>query len=392
MKWGRRAERTEVEQFPGFAELSRVHTGETSELYRAMDLAAGRVVALKVLDVQHPPPDAYEVFADEARPLGSPSAHPNIVPVHGTFQTETGRVVAVSELCRGSAVDVARGRGRALGAREVIGMGIKVAGALEAANRAGVIHRQVRPQNILITTYGQPGLADFGVARLRASTPATAGVVGPMSRHTSPEVLEGGRVGPATDVYSLASSLYTLVAGHPAFYAFEDEPPVSFILRIIRDPVPPIVDDDVPVALSDVLIGAMDKAVERRPQSAKELAGLLQGIEVAQGWPETTLPLWDEFPLPLAPFDPTGPRPVRRPVGAYAEGPAEMTGRRPAEASATGGAPRDPALALSAPRPPTVVQPVPIKVREVITREPLAPGGGRPTVSEPPPPLPRRRT
>ena len=148
-----------------------------------------------------------------------------------------------------------------------------------------MLHRDVKPQNVFETSYGEPVLADFGIAQLQSASQGVEGVFGFTTLHAPPELLEGGRVTPATDVYELASTLYQLVSGRAAFAAFEDEAPASVILRILRDPVTPLLGDGIPIALSDLLVQAMSKDPEARPASALELALALQDIQVHHGWP-----------------------------------------------------------------------------------------------------------
>lgn len=140
-------------------------------------------------------------------------------------------------------------REASLPAQEAVSIAIKVAGALETAHRGQILHRDVKPQNILITEFGEPALADFGVAMLQSSTQTTAGLFDFTTLHAAPELLEGGATSAATDVYELASTLYQLIVGQSAFRSYDGESPASVILRILRDPVQPVVTAGVPVAL-----------------------------------------------------------------------------------------------------------------------------------------------
>jgi serine/threonine protein kinase len=181
-------------------------------------------------------------------------------------------------------------------------VGVKVAGALQTAHGYGFLHRDMKPQNILVTQFGDAALADFGVAALQATAQATAGVFGFTTLHAAPEILEGQHLSPATDVYGLASTMYQLLSGLAPFAPFENEAPASVILRIIRDPVPPLRSDDVPLALSDLLEAALSKDPAVRPQTAWEFAGALGEVEFANGWPHTSCVVWDK-----APSDPRSP-------------------------------------------------------------------------------------
>src|SRR5206468_3396871 len=179
--------------------------------------------------------------------------------------------VLVLELCRGAISDRMQD-GTGLPVREVVSLGIKIAGALETAHRAEILHRDVKPQNILITEFGEPALADFGVAMLQSSTQTTAGLFDFTTLHAAPELLEGGETSAATDVYELASSLYQLIAGRSAFRAYDGASPASVILRILRAPVQPGVNAHVPTQPSALLAPAMSTAKHSRPPTAAELA------------------------------------------------------------------------------------------------------------------------
>lgn len=276
--------------FPGFADAVEIGAGGLSTVYRASELSTGRLVALKLLNVREVSGPALDSFERESRALGALSAHPNIVTLYQSFRTPDGRPVLVLELCAGSVADRVRA-GEPMPVAEVVSIGIKLCGALETAHRAGILHRDVKPQNVLVTEFGEPALADFGVALLQSSSGTSSGLFDFTTLHVAPELLEGNPATPATDVYELASSLYQLLAGQSAFRAFAGESPASIILRILRDEVQPLTRADIPVRLSDAVLAAMAKAQHDRPPSAAEFAAALSAVEDAQGWPRTTLPL-----------------------------------------------------------------------------------------------------
>ena len=200
------------------------------------------------------------------------SHHPNIVTLYRPTATPDGRPVFVLELCRGSLSEQLR-RDGPLNPSDATRVGIKVAGALETAHRHGFLHRDMKPQNILVTQFGEPALGDFGVAALQASAQATAGVFGFTTLHAAPEILEGQHLSPATDVYGLASTMYQLLSGQAPFAAFDNEAPASVILRIIRDSVRPLRSEAIPLGLSDLLEAALAKDPAQRPQSAAGFRG-----------------------------------------------------------------------------------------------------------------------
>ncbi|MHB1711843.1 MAG: serine/threonine-protein kinase, partial [Acidimicrobiales bacterium] len=266
MRLRRRSTGVQSDLFPGFTDVTHIGGGAFSSVYRARELDTDRRVALKLLNVHEVSPHALDSFRRETKALGPLSSHPNIVTLYRTFVTPQGMPVLVLELCRGSVADRVRAEGPLAPSRSV-SIAIKIAGALETAHRAGMLHRDVKPQNILVTEYEEPALADFGLARLQSSTEAAAAIFAFTTLHVAPELLEGSGASPATDVYELASSLYQLLSGRAAFRAYDGEAPAAVILRILRDPVAPLVRDGVPMTLSDLLMQAMAKDPSVRPSS-----------------------------------------------------------------------------------------------------------------------------
>jgi serine/threonine-protein kinase PknK len=292
--------------FLGYADLVEIGSGAFASVYRATELNTGRPVALKLLKLSALLPHVLEAFDREVKALGAVGAHPNIVTLYRTLTTLDGRPVLVLELCKGSMADRVRQQGP-LPAAETVSVGIKIAGALETAHRAGLLHRDMKPQNILITQYGEPALADFGVAALQASAQATEGVFGFTTLHAPPEVLEGGQLSPATDVYGLASSIYQLIAGRAPFAAFDGEAPASVILRILRDPVTPLRLEQVPLELSDLLQMALAKAPEERPATAAAFAEALRQVEQSCGWPASSYAVWGDASAAASAASPSAP-------------------------------------------------------------------------------------
>src|SRR6185436_11540945 len=99
---------------------------------------------------------------------------------------------------------------------DVLQVGVKICGALTAVHAAGILHRDIKPQNILVSAYGEPALADFGVSAVGMGAGVASATMAFTPEYTAPEVLEGQPPAPEMDVYSLGSALYTLLAGEPA--------------------------------------------------------------------------------------------------------------------------------------------------------------------------------
>ena len=298
----------------GYSDLEEIGGGAFATVYRAVESETGRDVALKILKFDTVHSDLVRKFDDEIRILAKVSDHPNIVTLYRTLTTSDRQPVLVLELCRESLAQRVR-RSGPLDARETVRVGIKIAGALDAAHRHGFLHRDLKPQNILVTQFGEPALADFGVAALQASAQPEAGVFGFTMLHSAPEILEGRRLSPASDVYGLASTMYELLTGQASFAAFDDEAPAAVLLRILRDPVRPVRSESVPLDLSDLLEAAMAKEPERRPQSAAQFAEALSAVEATFWLPQTSRPAWGEGAAPgEAVSTQIGTQAVRRPA------------------------------------------------------------------------------
>ena len=320
----RKARDTAGSILPGYADLREIGGGAFATVFKAVEVETGRPVALKILKVDTIHAQLLETFTHEIQALAAVSDHPNIVTLYRPSNTIDGRPVLVLELCRESLAQQLRTRGP-IDAPDVTRIGIKIAGALETAHRNGFLHRDMKPQNILVTQFGEPALADFGVAALQASAQLTAGVFGFTTLHAAPEMLEGQHLSPATDIYGLASTMYQLLTGRAPFASYDNEAPASVILRILRDPVRPLRDENVPLELADLLEGALSKEPDGRPRSALAFAQMLQRIETAQGWPETTFVAWGQEgrqPAPLVT--------ARGPLGVIVSAAAPATPAAPA--------------------------------------------------------------
>jgi serine/threonine protein kinase len=394
--------------FPGFTEVAEIGVGRFATVYRAREVGTDRAVALKLLNVRDAAAGAVASFERESVALGAVSSHPNIVTLYRSFRAVDGRPVLVLELCRGALSDRLR-EGRGLPVQEAVAVGIKIAAALETAHRAEILHCDVRPQTVLVSEYGEPALADFGVATLQSASRTTAGLFHSTAVHAAPELLEGGDVSAATDVYGLAATLYELIAGRPAFRAYDGESPASVGLRILRDPVAALRDPAVPVALSDLLVQAMAKDPQQRPQSAAEFAGALRQVEAAQGWPATPFLVrtasGSAHP-PAAPVvatpvvaAPVAPRPAPIPVESSPD-PARPTPPPPRPPAAPPAPAPPPPPAASPPRRPAPAPPRrPVRIDDedespdddliaAAPAYPIPPRAPQPEPAEPPRPRP----
>lgn len=253
--------------FGRFRVQALLGTGATGSVYRAHDETLNRSVAIKTL--HHSCDGAVRTrFLNEARAIGSVQ-HPNILAVFEAG-TEKDTPYMVMELASGSLRDAMRAR--SLDASAVRSAGIQIARALSAAHAAKIVHRDVKPANILATDAGTWKLADFGIARLPDSTLTDTGQFLGSPSYAAPESLRAGTFTPASDIYALAATLYEAFAGAPP-HGEHDMP--SVVRKLEHDPPPLHLRCPVPRAIADAIMSALSRDPAARPtaeQFANQLA------------------------------------------------------------------------------------------------------------------------
>ena len=175
-------------------------------------------------------------------------------------------------------------------------IGVKIAGAVESAHRLGILHRDVKPANILLTDYGEPALTDFGIAHITGGfeTATGTGTVTGSPAYTAPEVLEGEPPSPAADVYGLGATLFSALTGHAAFERHSDEQVVAQFLRITTQPVPDLREHGIPEDVSDTIAHAMSRTPDQRPATAADFGEELRSIQLDHGYPVDDMALRTE--------------------------------------------------------------------------------------------------
>ncbi len=263
----------------------QVARGGMAQVYRARDRLLDRPVALKVLFPELSVDQAFvERFRREAMAAANLS-HPNIVPVFD-WGEDTGTYFIVMEFVDGSPLSAVLRNSGPLPPTRVAEIATGVADALSYAHRHGVVHRDVKPGNVLITDDGQVKVTDFGIARAintEDSLTQTGAVMG-TATYFSPEQAEGIGVDARSDIYSLGVVMFEMVAGRPPFLG---ETPVSIASKHVRDR-PPLLRDlnpAVPPALEAVIAKAMAKSADLRYQTAADLKADL--VHFLQGRPVT---------------------------------------------------------------------------------------------------------
>ena len=264
--------------------------GGMGVVYLARDTLLDRKVAVKVLK-----PDALgtqdrrQRFMREAR-AASALNHPHIVTVHDVGREPAGeRDFIVMERVEGGSLD-ARIRKSRLGVDEALALAIQVADGLAAAHEAGIVHRDIKPGNILITAKGDAKLGDFGLAKLTGTGPADdeaetltgalrtgAGAVLGTAAYMSPEQAEGKPVDPRSDVFSFGSVLYEMLTGQRPFTG--DSSTTARLAVVSKPPAPPrSLRADVPLELERLVLRCLEKPREARPASGGELLERLRGV------------------------------------------------------------------------------------------------------------------
>ena len=275
----------------GFEDPVEIGRGGFGVVYKAHQTGFERTVALKILPIAAADESARDRFERERMAMGALSSHPNIVTVYGSgFTNDQQPYIVMEFMSRGSLGDRLAKQG-AMPWNDAAAATIKVAGALDAAHEAGVLHRDIKPENILVSQYGEPKLGDFGIARIEGANQTRSGVITATMAHAPPEIVEGKRPTEASDVYSLASTLYALISGDGPFSDDNEETSlVTMISRIVTRPVPDLRTRGVPDQVAGVIEQGLAKDPATRPRAAA-FGRALQQAQRALGVPVTDMTL-----------------------------------------------------------------------------------------------------
>lgn len=366
---------------PGFTHVSLLGTGGFADVFLYEQQRPRRKVAVKVLLADMLTPEARRQFDNEADLMAQLSTHPSIVTIYEAGIATDGRPYLAMEYCPGRNLGE-RYRRDPFSVADALRVGVLVAGAVETAHRAGILHRDIKPANVLVTEYNNPALTDFGIsATIEGGKTEAEGMSIPWSPPES--FADTGESGVWTDVWALAATAYSLLAGRSPF-----EVPggpngsADLIARIQSAPLPRIGRGDVPDSLERVLSTAMAKSPPSRYPSAQAFARALQQIQGELGLAVTPLAVNDDVLVARADHDDgeTGTR-IRKPVsidptggtgprrhggeGAGRAGPEQVlepTGPRPGTGTSIRPVPSDTVLRGATPSPaapPTPVRPAP---------------------------------
>ncbi|ORA28287.1 protein kinase domain-containing protein [Mycobacterium aquaticum] len=311
----------------GFEDAVEIGRGGFGVVYRCTQPSLDRTVAVKVLTADLDEENCAR-FYREQRAVGRMTGHPNIVYVLEVGTTDNGHPYLVMPYHpRDSLHSRIRGHGP-LPLKDVLRLGVKLAGALETAHRLGIVHRDVKPGNVLLTDYGEPALTDFGIAHVSGGFETASGVVTGSPAFAAPETILGHPPTPAADVYGLGATLFAALTGHAAYERRSGEQVVAQFMRITNEPVPNLREHGIPEDVSAIIEHAMSADPDRRP-SAAELGHELREAQRQHSFAVDELPVQAE--LGTAGSDTTWA--AESPSGARPKGnlPAELTnfiGRR----------------------------------------------------------------
>jgi serine/threonine protein kinase len=271
--------RTEHVDLPGYEVAEVLGQGGFATVYRARQLAVGREVALKIDSRVLSSARDRQRFMREVTAAGQLSGHPHVVAVYDAGVLTDGRPYMVLELCPGGSLGDRLHRHGPFPLQEARDVGVRIADALAAAHAAGVLHRDIKPGNIMINQYGGVALADFGLAAMprpghelsvtrEALTPAYA----------PPEAFLLTDPTPAGDVYSLSATIYALVLGRPPHFPEEGSLSIAELITRHGLPIPDL--PGAPPALTEVLRQAMAPDPAHRLPSAEALREALAGLDL----------------------------------------------------------------------------------------------------------------
>jgi len=295
----------------GYRVVRALGTGGFSDVFLYEQLLPHRQVAVKVL-LADLGPSGLASFTSEANLMARLSTHPYIVTIYDAGISADGRPYLVMEYCSRPTL-AERYKARPLTVDDALRTGVRLASAVETAHRAGILHRDIKPGNVLTNDYGWPALTDFGIAAATDALPAAREGGDP----TDPEASTGESVGLSvpwsppemfldtpqhdirSDVFSLAATLHTVLAGRTPFEVPSGpNTAIDLMARIERGQVTSLTRGDVPPALAAVLARGMATRRDDRYASALEFGRALQRVELELGLAPTTLEIADTVAAP----------------------------------------------------------------------------------------------
>jgi serine/threonine protein kinase len=288
--------------------IAPIASGGMATVLRAWDHTIGRYVAIKALRPPAEPsldPHTEERFRREAQ-ASAKLAHPNVVMIYDYLE-ERGQQFLIMEYVDGVNLKRCIADRGSLPPVRALAITEQICAALAAAHARGLIHRDIKPQNILLTTDGRARLTDFGIVRMADSDALTySGVVLGTADYLSPEQARGDHLGPQSDLYSLGVVLFEMLTGEPPFIGAN---PVSVAMRHATEAIPTLATraPHLPKELETLLRKAVEREPKRRYRSAVIMGRAVQELRLRLSAP---------LPLAAAAFDPAPDLHIVRPVTA----------------------------------------------------------------------------
>ncbi len=268
--------------------IAKIGSGGMADVYKAIDTVLDRPVAVKVLHKYFAEDEDFvSRFRREAQAAASLN-HPNIVNIYD-WGSENGTYFIVMELLEGQSLKKYISLKGTIPPKEAMSIAKKMLSALNFAHKHQIIHRDIKPHNIILTKEGEVKVTDFGIARAGASTMTQTGTILGTAHYLSPEQARGQDVGVTSDIYSAGIVLYEMVTGK---IPFEGDNPVAIALKHVHEyPTPPRdINPSIPEALQTIIQKAMAKNPESRYQSAAEMRNdimrLMEGMPITATVPE----------------------------------------------------------------------------------------------------------
>ena len=286
--------------------INRIGAGGMSVVYKAQDLALGRLVAVKILHESLTGDPAFlDRFRQEAQAAASLS-HPNVVTVHDVGHDGDKHYI-VMELVEGDDLKAIIRHWAPLPLERAINLAIQIARGVGYAHRAGFVHCDVKPQNVLVTKDGRAMVADFGIARvISEATMGRSDLAWGTPHYFAPEQAAGQTATPASDVYSVGVILFEMLTGR---LPFEADTPTALALKHLRDE-PPLVTDynpSIPLPVAKIIRKVMAKEPAARYRTADQLARILESYRAESGQNTAAMAA---VPTRPAGITPTRPAPV----------------------------------------------------------------------------------
>ncbi|HEX6953066.1 MAG TPA: Stk1 family PASTA domain-containing Ser/Thr kinase [Gaiellaceae bacterium] len=256
--------------------VRKLGAGGMADVYLAEDQELGRRVAIKILNGRHANDDQFiERFRREAKNAAALN-HPNIVSIYDRGEAEDTYYIAKENLDGRTLKELIVGHGQAP-VRVAVEYARQILSALRFAHRHGIVHRDIKPHNVLVDREGRVKVTDFGIARAGTSQMTETGSIVGTAQYLSPEQARGGEVDQRSDLYSLGVVLYELLTGKTPF---EGDTPVEIAMKHLSatPQKPSELRSDIPPELDMVILRALAKDPDERYQSADEMEGDLERV------------------------------------------------------------------------------------------------------------------